>query len=70
MDGAELFRRACAAELEGVVSKVADSPYIGNRGEYWVKTTCANRETLVIAGYKIKDGRFDGIYVGRPHATS
>ncbi|WP_458163535.1 ATP dependent DNA ligase [Bradyrhizobium sp. 18BD] len=65
MDGAELFRRACAGELEGVVSKIADSPYGGVRGNHWVKTTCAHRETIAIAGYKIKDNRFDGIYVGR-----
>ena len=67
MDGFELYRRACGAELEGVVSKVADSPYAGSRGNYWVKTTCAHRETFVIAGYKIKENRFDGIYVGRQH---
>lgn len=67
VDGAELFRRVCAGELEGVVSKIADSPYAGVRGNYWVKTTCAHRETLAIAGFKIKDNRFDGIYVGRQH---
>jgi len=65
MDSAELYRRVCAGELEGVVSKIADSPYGGLRGNYWVKTTCAHRETLAIAGFKIKDNRFDGIYVGR-----
>ncbi|QQN62818.1 non-homologous end-joining DNA ligase [Bradyrhizobium diazoefficiens] len=65
VDGAELFRRVCAGELEGVVSKIADSPYGGLRGKYWVKTTCAHRETLAIGGFKIKNNRFDGIYVGR-----
>nr|WP_246562918.1 non-homologous end-joining DNA ligase [Bradyrhizobium liaoningense] len=65
VDGAVLYRRVCAAELEGVVSKIANSPYGGGRGNYWVKTTCAHRETLAIAGFKIKDNRFDGIYVGR-----
>lgn len=39
IDGAELFRRICAGELEGVVSKIANSPYGGVRGNYWVKTT-------------------------------
>ncbi|MGC0326246.1 ATP-dependent DNA ligase [Bradyrhizobium sp. USDA 326] len=67
LDGAELYRRVCAGELEGVVSKIADSPYGGLRGDYWVKTICALRETLAIAGFKIKDNRFDGIYVGRQH---
>jgi ATP-dependent DNA ligase len=37
------------------------------RGDYWVKTTCANRETLAMAGFNIKDNRFDGIYLCRLH---
>jgi bifunctional non-homologous end joining protein LigD len=27
--------------------------------------TCAQRETLLIAGFAIKENKFDGIYVGR-----
>jgi bifunctional non-homologous end joining protein LigD len=30
-----------------------------------VKKTCAQRETLPIAGFALKDKKFDGIYVGR-----
>jgi ATP-dependent DNA ligase len=50
--------------LEGVVSKVRDSRYPSGRGNDWVKKTCAQRETLPIAGYALKN-RFDGVYVGR-----
>ncbi|MET4319293.1 non-homologous end-joining DNA ligase [Bradyrhizobium sp. RT5a] len=65
IDGAELYQRACQAGLEGVVSKVADSPYRGGRGDYWVKTTCAHRETLAIAGFALDGSKWDGIFLGR-----
>ncbi len=65
LDAMELFRRVCAGGLEGVVSKLADSPYASGRTGIWTKVTCAQRETLAIGGYKVKDGRFDGLYLGR-----
>jgi bifunctional non-homologous end joining protein LigD len=34
-------------------------------GNDWVKKTCAQRETLPIAGFALKENRFDGLYVGR-----
>ncbi|MET4319207.1 non-homologous end-joining DNA ligase [Bradyrhizobium sp. RT5a] len=63
--GAELYRRACQAGLEGIISKIADSPYVGGRGNYWVKTTCAHRETLAIAGFALDGNKWDGIFLGR-----
>jgi ATP-dependent DNA ligase len=35
------------------------------RGNNWVKKTCAQRETRVIAGFALDGGKWDGIYVGR-----
>jgi bifunctional non-homologous end joining protein LigD len=65
IEGREMFAHACKLGLEGVVSKVRDSVYASGRGNSWVKKTCAQRETLTIAGYAIDKGRWDGIYVGR-----
>jgi bifunctional non-homologous end joining protein LigD len=65
VEGAEMFAHACGVGLEGVVSKVRDSRYVSGRGNDWVKKTCAQRETLPIAGFALKDKKFDGIYVGR-----
>jgi bifunctional non-homologous end joining protein LigD len=48
-----------------VVSKVRDSRYVSGRGNDWVKKTCAQRETLPIAGFALKADKFDGIYLGR-----
>jgi bifunctional non-homologous end joining protein LigD len=47
------------------VSKVRDSRYNSGRGNDWVKKTCAQRETLRIAGFALKENRFDGLYIGR-----
>jgi bifunctional non-homologous end joining protein LigD len=65
IDGAEMFKHACGIGLEGVVSKVRDSRYASGRGNSWVKKTCAQRESLPIAGFALKENKFDGVYVGR-----
>src|ERR1700730_14828255 len=65
-DGQEMFKHACGVGLEGVVSKVRDSRYQSGRSHDWVKKTCAQRETLPIAGYALKESKFDNIYLGRP----
>jgi len=61
-----MYKHACSASLEGVVSKVRDSRYASGRGSDWAKKTCAQRETLTIAGFALDGSKWDGIYVGRP----
>jgi bifunctional non-homologous end joining protein LigD len=65
VDGKEMYQHACKTGLEGVVSKVRDSRYNSGRTNDWVKKTCAQRETLTIAGYALDGKKFDGIYLGR-----
>src|SRR5206468_1001852 len=65
IEGREMFAHACKIGLEGVVSKVWDSAYTSGRGNNWVKKTCAQRETLTIAGFALDGNKWDGIYVGR-----
>ena len=65
VDGREMLKHACKTGLEGVVSKVRDSRYTSGRTNDWVKVTCAQRETLPIAGFALKENRFDGLYIGR-----
>ncbi|MFK4522149.1 bifunctional non-homologous end joining protein LigD [Bradyrhizobium japonicum] len=65
IDGREMFTHACKVGLEGVVSKVRDSIYASGRRNNWVKKTCAQRETLTIAGFALDDGKWDGIYLAR-----
>jgi hypothetical protein len=65
-----MFKHACSIGIEGVVSKVRDSRYASGRGNDWVKKTCAQRETLPIAGFALKENKFDGIYIGRRKGTA
>jgi bifunctional non-homologous end joining protein LigD len=65
IDGREVYKHACKTGLEGVVSKVRGSRYASGRTNDWVKKTCAQRETLPIAGFALDGSKFDGIYLGR-----
>lgn len=56
------FQPDCAKRM---FAKIANSPYSGGRGDYWVKTTSAHRETLAIAGFALDGSKWDGIFVGR-----
>jgi bifunctional non-homologous end joining protein LigD len=68
LDGRAMFKHACRTGLEGVVSKVRDSRYPTDRTNDWVKVTCAQRETLPIAGFALDGNKWDGIYIGRERA--
>ncbi|MBR1208835.1 MULTISPECIES: non-homologous end-joining DNA ligase [unclassified Bradyrhizobium] len=65
IEGPDMFAHACKLGLEGVVSKVRDGTYVSGRGNNWVKKTCAQRETLTIAGFALDGTKWDGLYVGR-----
>ena len=65
VDGDEMFEHACKTGFEGVISKVRDSRYPTGRSNDWVKKTCAQRETLTIAGYALDGSKWDGLYLGR-----
>jgi bifunctional non-homologous end joining protein LigD len=70
VEGKEMIAHACKVGLEGVVSKVRDSRYLSGRSPDWVKKTCAQRETLTIAGFALDGNEWDGIYVGRRRAMT
>jgi bifunctional non-homologous end joining protein LigD len=59
------LQHACNIGLEGIVSKVASSVYSSARGNDWVKKTCAQRETLMIAGFAMDGNKWDGLHVAR-----
>ncbi|HEV7473934.1 MAG TPA: non-homologous end-joining DNA ligase [Pyrinomonadaceae bacterium] len=59
-NGAQFFKQACEYGLEGIVSKLADSPYESTRNRNWVKTKCIKRQEFVIAGYTPSKKDFPG----------
>ena len=66
VDGREMYKHACKTGLEGVLSKARDGRYPTGRTNHWAKVTCRQRETLPIAGFALKENKFDGLFVGRP----
>ena len=53
--GPAFFEKACGLGLEGIVSKLADSPYESTRNRNWLKIKCIKRQEFVIAGYTLSD---------------
>jgi bifunctional non-homologous end joining protein LigD len=49
--GDAFYRKACEHGLEGVISKLASSPYRQLRSREWRKTKCLLEQEFVIAGY-------------------
>ena len=60
-DGEAFFEVSCEHKLEGVISKIADSPYTSGRTDLWVKTKCTNRQEFVIGGWTDPKGGRTGI---------
>ncbi len=58
--GAETFRQACKLGLEGIVSKLATSPYREGRSTDWQKSKCTRRQEFVIGGFTDPKGSRQG----------
>jgi bifunctional non-homologous end joining protein LigD len=50
-DGEIVFLHACRLGLEGIVSKLRDSPYRSGRSKSWTKAKCSARQEFVIGGF-------------------
>jgi bifunctional non-homologous end joining protein LigD len=46
-----MIAKSCSMGLEGIVSKLANSPYRPGRQESWIKAKCLKRQEFVIIGY-------------------
>ena len=57
---------ACRMNLEGVIAKRADAPYVSRRTETWLKLKCQQRQEFVVCGYT---DRSDGAAAGRQPAA-
>lgn len=52
----QLLDRVCGMSMEGIIGKLADSPYVGKRSNTWIKLKCQRRQEFVIAGYTEPQG--------------
>ncbi len=48
---AQMLEAACAMQLEGIILKRADAPYVSARTETWLKLKCSLRQEFVICGF-------------------
>jgi bifunctional non-homologous end joining protein LigD len=55
-DGLALYEQVLKKNMEGIVAKMKDSPYLpGNRGDSWLKTPTRKRQEFVIGGWAESD---------------
>ena len=74
--GPEMLRHACRLAIEGVVSKLADSPYTPGRSQSWLKAKCLQLQEFLVIGYTAPRGARQhfgalllGYYDNRRHLT-
>lgn len=52
----KLLDSACRMSMEGLIGKLAESPYVGKRSDTWIKLKCRRRQEFVIGGYTEPQG--------------
>jgi bifunctional non-homologous end joining protein LigD len=57
-DPESFFEINCKQQLEGIVSKVAASPYVSGKSSYWCKTRCSKTQSFFIAGFNDETEEF------------
>jgi bifunctional non-homologous end joining protein LigD len=55
---------ACKMELEGIVSKRLDSPYVSGRSGNWTKAKCRAGHEVVLGGWTMEGGKFRSLLAG------
>src|SRR5690606_24819181 len=53
--GEDVFRAMCDAHQEGIITKLAASPYRHERTRTWLKIKCIERQEFVIGGWRPSD---------------
>ena len=60
-DPRQLLEAACGQQLEGLIGKRADAPYVEGRTRHWIKLKCQQRQEFVIAGFTEPKGSRSGL---------
>jgi len=53
---AQMLEAARSMQLEGIIIKRPDAPYVSQRSESWLKLKCALRQEFVICGFTDRNG--------------
>jgi bifunctional non-homologous end joining protein LigD len=61
---ATILSSACKMDLEGIVSKRLDSPYVSGRTGYWTKAKCRAGQEVILGGFSLAGGRLRSLLAG------
>jgi len=53
---AQMLEAACRMQLEGIILKRPDAPYVSTRSETWLKLKCQLRQEFVVCGFTDRNG--------------
>jgi bifunctional non-homologous end joining protein LigD len=62
--GNDVWLSACKMNLEGIVSKRLDAPYVSGRHGGWTKAKCRAGNEVVLGGWTTTAGRFRSLLAG------
>ena len=62
--GNEVWLSACKMNLEGIVSKRLDAPYVSGRHGGWTKAKCRTGNEVVLGGWTTTAGKFRSLLAG------
>jgi bifunctional non-homologous end joining protein LigD len=62
--GNEVWASACKMNLEGIISKRLDAPYVSGRHGGWTKAKCRAGQEVVLGGWTTENGRFRSLLAG------
>lgn len=68
-----MLNSACQMRLEGLIGKLAGSPYVSRRSSAWIKLKCKHRQEFVVVGYSEPKGSrsaFGALLLGLHDADS
>jgi bifunctional non-homologous end joining protein LigD len=58
--GRQAWKAACELQLEGLIGKRLDAPYVSGRSDTWIKLKCRSGQEFVIGGYTEPAGQRQG----------
>ncbi len=62
--GDAMLEAACKMDMEGIISKRADAPYVSGRADSWTKSKCRGGQEVVIGGWRGDDRTMRSLMVG------
>ncbi len=62
--GDAVLLSACRMDLEGIISKKVDAPYVSGRSETWAKSKCRQGHEVVLGAWTTTGGAFRSLIAG------